>query len=171
MKEPMEAQETERQVRTVDHSCVEQVHIILPMDVNASFQLFGGLLMQWIDVVAAVVARRHSGCRVITAAVDHLAFLAPAHLNDVVVLLGRMTYAGRTSMEVCVETFVEQMDQGGTRKLVNRAFVTMVALDKDGKPTFVPKLLPQTDEEKAEYEAAKRRREERKKAEKMHTGE
>ena len=60
MKEPMEAQGEERQTRTVDHSRVEQVHIILPMDVNATFQLFGGLLMQWIDVVAAVVARRHS---------------------------------------------------------------------------------------------------------------
>lgn len=162
MKEPVETQGEVRQTRTVACSRVEQVHIILPMDVNATFQLFGGLLMQWIDVVAAVVARRHSGCRVITAAVDHLEFLAPAQLNDVVVLLGRMTYAGRTSMEVCVETFVEQMDNGGTRKLVNRAFVTMVALDQDRRPTVVPKLLPQNDEEKADYEAAKKRRAERK---------
>ena len=161
-KEPVEAQGEERQVRTVDHSRVEQVHIILPMDVNATFQLFGGLLMQWIDVVAAVVARRHSGCMVITAAVDHLEFLSPRHKNDQKIPLGRMTYAGRTSMEVCVETFVEQMGKVEARKLVNRAFVTMVALDKDRKPTAVPRLLPQTEEEKADYEAAKKRRAERK---------
>ena len=162
MKDPVETQGEARQTRTVASSRVEQVHIILPMDVNATFQLFGGLLMQWIDVVAAVVARRHSGCRVITAAVDHLEFLAPAQLNDVVVLLGRMTYAGRTSMEVCVETFVEQMDNGGARKLVNRAFVTMVALDQERNPTVVPKLLPQTDAERADYQAAKERRAQRK---------
>lgn len=162
MKEPMEIHHEARQTRTVADSRVEQVHIILPGDVNAAFQLFGGLLMQWIDVVAAVVARRHSGSRVITAAVDHLEFLAPAQLNDVVVLLGRMTYAGRTSMEVCVETFVEQIDFGGARKLVNRAFVTMVALDQDRNPTVVPKLLPQSDQEKADYEAGKKRRIQRK---------
>ena len=162
MKDPVETQGEARQTRTVASSRVEQVHIILPMDVNATFQLFGGLLMQWIDVVAAVVARRHSGCRVITAAVDHLEFLAPAQLNDVVVLLGRMTYAGRTSMEVCVDTFVEQMDNGGARKLVNRAFVTMVALDQERNPTVVPKLLPQTDAERADYQAAKERRAQRK---------
>ena len=146
-----------RGVRAVSHSRVEQVQIILPMNVNANFQLFGGLLMQWIDIVAAVVARKHSGCQVITAAVDHLEFLASASLNDVVVLLGRMTYAGRSSMEVCVETFVEQMEDGRERKLVNRAFVTLVALDQNGRPTTVPALLPETDAEKADYEAGKRK--------------
>ena len=113
--------------------------------------------MQWIDIVAAVVARRHSGCQVVTAAVDHLEFLASASLNDVVVLLGRLIYAGRSSMEVCVETFVEQLEKGGERKLVNRAYVTLVALDQNGKPADVPALLPETDMEKADYERGKQK--------------
>lgn len=166
MKNPTHPQNEVRDVKTVAHSRVEQVHIILPMDVNANFQLFGGLLMQWIDIVAAVVARRHSGHQVITAAVDHLEFLAPARLNDVVVLLGHITYAGRTSMEICVETFVEQPEKAGQRQLVNRAYVTMVALDQDRLPTVVPTLLPKTDLEKAEYEAGKKRR-----AQRLRTGE
>ncbi len=162
MKEPTKSGNEIRDAKSVAHSRAEQVHIIMPMDVNASFQLFGGLLMQWIDVVAAVVARRHCGCEVITAAVDHLEFLASAGLNDVLLLLGRMTYAGRTSMEVCVETFVEQPENGGTRQLVNRAYVTMVALDQQRKPAVVPRLLPKTNAEKADYEAGKKRRAERK---------
>ncbi|MCL1854515.1 MAG: acyl-CoA thioesterase [Clostridia bacterium] len=145
------------EARTVSYSRAEQVQIILPMNVNASFQLFGGLLMQWIDVVAAVVARKHSGCQVTTAAVDHLEFLASANLNDVVLLQGRMIHTGRSSMEVCVETFVEQMENGGERKLVNRAFVTLVALDQDRRPTAVPALLPETAAEKADYEMGRQK--------------
>lgn len=154
MMEPLEA-------RTVAHSRAEQIHIIMPMDVNAGFSLFGGQLMQWIDVVAAVVARRHSECQVTTAAVDHLEFLAPARLNDVVVLKGRITYVGKTSMEVCVDTFVEQTE-GGQRRQVNQAYLTMVALDHDKKPTRVPGLILETEEEKADFEAGGRRRAERK---------
>ncbi len=151
-----------RKEKTVAESRAQQVHIVLPGDVNAGFSLFGGQLMQWIDIVAAVVARRHSECQVTTAAVDHLEFLAPARLNDIVVMQGRMTYAGQTSMEVCVETFVEQVDNGGLQKLVNRAYLTMVALDYEKKPTQVPGLKTKTAEEKAEYEAARLRRAERK---------
>ncbi len=151
----------ERGSRTVAQSRAEQVHIVLPMDVNANFSLFGGQLMQWIDIVAAVVARRHSGCQVTTAAVDHLEFLAPARLNDIVVLRGRMTYAGRTSMEVCVETFVEEAEDWGTSRLVNRAYLTMVALDHDRNPTEVPVLVAETETEKTDYAAGKKRREQR----------
>ena len=149
-----------QQAHTVAYSRVEQVHIILPRYVNGTFQLFGGQLMEWVDMVAAVVARRHAGCLVITAAVDHLAFLAPALLNDTVVLLGRITYTGRTSMEICVETYVEAV-QGGDRKLVNRAFVTMVAIDENRQPVSVPHLTLQTEEERIDWEAAKQRRAER----------
>lgn len=152
----------QRSRRTVSQSQVEQVHIVLPPDVNADFSLFGGQLMQWIDVVAAVVARRHSGFQVTTAAVDHLEFLAPARLNDIVILRGRMTYAGSTSMEVCVETFVEDVKNRETVHLVNSAYLTMVALDQDRKPTIVPLLVPETEREKADFEAAKKRREQRK---------
>lgn len=148
--------------KTVAYSKTEQVHIVMPGDVNSSFRLFGGLLMQWIDVVAAVVARRHADREVLTAAVDHLSFLKPANLNDIVTLCGRVTYVGNTSMEVCVETFVERPERNNVRALVNRAYLTMVALDEDGKPTRVPRLKPVSEQEKVDFEAGRRRKEARK---------
>ncbi len=143
------------QPKTVADSRTEQVHILMPPDINGQGRLFGGILMQWVDVVAAVVARRHSGCNVTTAAIDHLKFLAPAHINDTVFMVGKLTYVGRTSMEVCVDTFVEELD--GTRNLVNRAYLVMVALDGQDKPHPVPPLLCSTEEEEQEYEAAHHR--------------
>ena len=148
--------------KPVSLSRAEQVHIIMPADVNSGYNLFGGILMQWIDVVAGVVARRHAGCAVLTAAVDHLEFLAPAHINDIVTLMGRVTYVGNTSMEVCVDTFVEHIGGESERLHVNRAFLTMVAVGPDLKPTCVPALELQTDAERADFEAGRRRREERK---------
>ena len=79
----------------------------MPGDCNQYFRLFGGQLVHWIDTVAAVVARRHSGCAVTTASIDQLDFLASASLNDLIVLQGRIFFAGRTSMLVAVDTFVE----------------------------------------------------------------
>jgi len=144
---------------TVSYSRAEQVHIIMPADCNQSFRLFGGKLMEWVDIVAAVVARRHSASEVITAAIDRLDFLAPAKLNDIVVLTGRLVYVGRTSMLICVDTFVEDSDcETVTRTQVNRAYVTMVALGKDKQPAAVPQLLLETDEERADYVTGKARR-------------
>lgn len=148
--------------KRVSDSRTEQVHIVMPGDVNSSFRLFGGLLMQWIDVVAAVVARRHADREVLTAAVDHLSFLKPASLNDIVTLCGRVTYVGNTSMEICVETFVERPERNKQRALVNRAYLTMVALDEDGHPTRVPRLLLETEQEKADFAAGERRKQNRK---------
>ncbi len=147
----------------VSYSRTQQVQIVLPMYVNSTFRLFGGKLMEWIDVVAAVVARRHSGSHVTTASVENLSFLAPARLDDIVVLDGRVTYVGRTSMEVRVDTYVEQLSS--ERQLVNTAYLTMVALDMAGKPTQVPALELQTEEEQRAYAEGKARREMRKKGE------
>jgi len=149
---------TERPVRTVSYSRAQQVHIISPADVNSSYTLFGGMLMQWIDIVAGVVARRHSGHNVRTAAVDHLSFIAPAYINDIVTIDGRITFVGTTSMEICVDTFVERMSCPDERLHVNRAYLTMVAVDEDGKPTQVPALNPETEAERADYEAGMERR-------------
>ena len=148
--------------KRVSDSRTEQVHIVMPGDVNSSFRLFGGLLMQWIDVVAAVVARRHADREVLTAAVDHLSFLKPASLNDIVTLCGRVTYVGNTSMEICVETFVERPERNKERALVNRAYLTMVALDENGQPTRVPRLVLETEQEKADFAAGERRKQNRK---------
>ena len=144
-----------RPMKTVAESRTEQVQILLPEHINGYNRLFGGQLMQWIDVVAAVVARRHSNRNVTTASIDNLQFKAAAHVNDTVVLFGQITYVGRTSMEVRVQTYVEGMD--GIRRLINRAYFVMVALDENEKPTPVPGILPETLEAKLEYEAGIKR--------------
>lgn len=146
--------------KRVSDSITHHVEIIMPQHINGQRRLFGGVLMQWIDVVAAVTARRHSGCNVVTAAVDNLNFKSGANINDSLVLEGRVTYADTTSMEVRVDTFVEKLD--GEKKEINRAYFVMVALDEDKNPTKVPKLIIETDEEKKEFEAGRKRYELRK---------
>lgn len=146
--------------KTVAQSLTTHVQILMPCDLNGYGRLFGGRLMEWIDVVAAVVARRHAGCEVTTACIDHLEFQAPAKANETVVLEGRMTWVGRTSMEVRVDTFVEELS--GHRHQVNRAYLVLVALDADHKPTSVPALTLETPEEHAEWEAGVRRQQLRK---------
>lgn len=132
-----------------------QTQIVLNEHINGAGRLFGGRLMEWIDIVAGVAARRHSGRNVTTASVDTLSFKAPAYLNDTVSIEGVVTCTGRTSMEVRVDTYVEALD--GQRSMINRAYLVLVALDAQGHPTPVPPLLAETDEEKAEQEAGLRR--------------
>ncbi len=138
-------------MKRVKDSYTEQVQMIFPPHVNGTNRLFGGQLMAWIDVVAAVVARRHAGCSVTTASVDELSFLYPANLNDTVVLAGRVTHVGRTSVEVRVDTYVERLD--GRRDLVNRAYLVMVALCAGGRPAQVPGLILESDEDRQEWDA------------------
>lgn len=142
--------------KTPSQTYTEQVNLVRASDLNGSKRLFGGNLLSWIDITAAIVARRHAECNVTTVAIDDLHFIAPAHANDTVVLCGKMTYAGRTSMEVTVESYVERLD--GTRTLINRAHVVMVALGPDDRPCEVPKLLPESDEEKAQFLAGQKRK-------------
>lgn len=148
------------QTKTVADSRTEQVHILFPSDSNGRYRLFGGRLMQWIDVVAAVVARRHAQTEVTTAVVDQLRFDAPAYVNNTVILIGQLTYVGTTSMEVRVDTYVEALS--GARTLINTAFLVMVSIGEDEKPLPVPRLHLCTDEEQAEWEAARRRNDLRK---------
>ena len=146
--------------KSVKDSYAEQVQILTQKDMNGYNRLFGGRLMEWIDIVASVVARRHSGRNVTTAVVDTLTFRAPAHLNDTVILCGRITYVGRTSMEVCVETYVEHLDS--SRTLINTAYVIIIAIDENEMPVEVPRLKLETEEEKAEWALAEKRAEIRK---------
>lgn len=122
---------------------------------NGNKRLFGGMLMQWIDVVAAVVARRHCNAEVTTAAVDQLEFKAPALLNSTVILKGKITYVGKTSMEVRVDTYVESLK--GETEMVNKAYLVLVALDNDNHPMPVPGIILETDEEKHEWESGEKR--------------
>ena len=146
--------------KRVSDSIVEIAHVVRPTDLNNANRLFGGTLMSWIDEAAAIVARRHANMNVITASVDNLNFLRAAHMRDLVVIIGKITYVGRTSMEIKVESYAEHMD--GTRELINRAYLTMVALDDNGKPAKVPELILEEEEEIEENENAKIRREMRK---------
>ena len=137
------------------------VQIVMPQHCNgyAKPRLFGGQIMAWIDVVGAVAARRYAGCAVTTVCIDHLTFLNPAYLNDTIVQEAWVTWTGRTSMEVRVDSFVERLD--GSREAINRAYLVFVALDAEERPVPVPVYVPESEEEKEEYAQALVRRKQR----------
>ncbi len=143
------------QRKYIRDSVTEQIQIVLNADINGSGRLFGGRLVEWMDIVAAVVARRHSGHNVTTASIDHLQFKSAAHINSTVVLVGNISYVGNTSMEVCVKAYIEQLN--GSRDLVNQAYFVMVALDENERPTKVPGIILETSEEEREWQLALRR--------------
>ena len=145
-----------KKAKRVADSRTEQIQILMPEHINGAGRLFGGKLVEWIDVVAGVVARRHSGCNVTTAAIDNLQFKAGAYVNNTLVLVGHITHVGRTSMEVRVDTYVEQLD--GMRTVVNRAYLVLVALDEEERPVEVPGLILESETERAEWEAGETRR-------------
>ena len=142
--------------KTVDDSRVETVHIVRPNHLNGANRLFGGILMQWIDEVAGIVAKRHSMSNVTTASVDNLTFLHGAYQNDMIVIKGKLTWVGTSSMEVCVDTYVETLD--GQRDRINNAHFMMVALDENNKPVLVPKLILQTEDEHLAWAHGEERR-------------
>ena len=144
------------EAKTVDDSRVETVHIIRPTHLNGANRLFGGILMQWIDEVAGIVAKRHSMANVTTASVDNLTFLHGAYQNDLVVIKGKLTWVGSTSMEVCVDTYVESPK--GERHRINNAHFMMVALDENDKPIQVPRLILQTEDEHLAWAHGEERR-------------
>jgi acyl-CoA hydrolase len=131
-------------------------------DMNGSHRLFGGRLMEWIDDAAGIAARRHSGCAITTVAVDTLEFQNPAFLNDIVTIEAWVTHVERTSMEVRVDTYVENTSTG-ERRMINHAYLTEVCIDDDGHPTPVPYgLVANTPEEHEECQASRKRAELRK---------
>ena len=146
----------ERIFKTVDDSRVETVHIVRPNHLNGADRLFGGILMQWIDEVAGIVAKRHSMSNVTTASVDNLTFLKGAYKNDMIVIRGKLTWVGSSSMEVCVDTYVET--PLGARTRINNAHFMMVALDENDKPVQVPGLRLQTEDEELAWSHGEERR-------------
>ena len=142
--------------KTVKESIVETVHIIRPSDLNDAGRLFGGVLMQWNVEVAALVGGRQTQMKGTTASVDNLQFLHGAFQRDVIVIIGRVTHVGHTSMEVKVETYVENTD--GERALINRAILTMIGLGPDNRPTTLPRLILESEEDRKEWERAEIRR-------------
>ena len=142
--------------KTVEDSRVETVHIVRPNHLNGANRLFGGILMQWIDEVAGIVAKRHCMGNVTTASVDNLTFLSGAYQNDMIVIRGKLTWVGNTSMEVCVDTYVESPN--GKRVRINNAHFMMVALDANDKPMPFPKLILQKEDEHMAWAHGEERR-------------
>ena len=149
-----------RRTKKVEDSLTEQQYLICPAHINSYGRLFGGQLLKWIDELAGIVAIRHSGSLVTTAAIDNMQFKAPAYTGDLIMLRGYITRVGRTSMEVKVDTYVETMD--GQHKMINQAFIDLVAIDKNGTPVEVPMLIIETEEQQKEWDAACKRKEIRK---------
>ena len=142
-------------MKRVSESRVEHVEIVFSQHINSHGRLFGGILMSWIDVVAAVVARRHSNKEVTTVTVDSLRFKKPIFLSDTVVLVGQITWTGKSAMEVRVDTYTETLR--GERTHVNRAYLVMVAIDSEGHVVEVPAIEPIEPEEYEEFSAGEKR--------------
>mgnify|MGYP002343449168 CR=1 FL=1 len=137
-----------KKMKRVEDSLTEQTYLLMHRHINGYGRLFGGQLLMWIDELAGIVATT-------TASIDNLNFKKAAFLNDTVVLIGKITHVGRSSMEVRVDTYVETLD--GMRHVINRAYVVMVAIDEEGKAVPVPGLIVETESEKAEWEAGEKR--------------
>lgn len=131
--------------------------VVLPNDTNHVGNLFGGKLMQWLDITAAICAQRHCGRVVVTAAINHVSFDMPIKQNSIVTLEAKVSRAFSSSMEIFVDVFLENPSTGEKTKC-NEAILTFVAIDQNGSPLPVPPLTPETDLEKKRYDGALRRR-------------
>lgn len=144
--------------RTVAESQSEMTELVLPNDTNTLGNLLGGRLMHFIDLVGAMAAYRHSRTHVVTASMDHIDFIAPVHVGDLLILKSSVNRAFRTSMEAGVKVFVENTIAGMHRHVAS-AYLTFVAIDAQGRRVPVPPLIPESDDEKRRHEDAGRRRE------------
>jgi len=131
--------------------------VVLPNDTNHVGNLFGGKLMQWVDITAAIAAQRHCGRVVVTASINHVSFDNPIKQNSIVTLEAKVSRAFNSSMEVFVDVYVENTVTGEKTKC-NEAILTFVAIDQNGSPLPVPQLDPETELEKKRYDSALRRR-------------
>ena len=143
--------------KTVNESISDMVELVLPNDANPLNNLLGGRLMHWIDVAGALAAHRHSNSPVVTASIDHLDFLFPVKVGDVVVFKSSVNRAFNTSMEVGVKVWVESY-LTGEKHHVSSAYLTFVAVDRQGHKKSVPQVIPETEEQKRRYDDAGRRR-------------
>ena len=144
--------------KTPSESLVVTRQIVMPQHANPLQTLFGGVLVSWIDEVGSMVATKYSRALSVTASIDLIDFKSPIHVGDHLILEGIVTYVGRTSMEIRVRVDVENPFTGESWQATS-AFLTFVAINKDGKPIPVPRLKPETIKEKQCYENAKLRKE------------
>ena len=144
--------------RTVGESQSERTEVIFPSETNALGSLFGGRLMQLIDVVGAIAAVRHCKTIVVTASMDHLDFVTPVKVGEFLTLKASVNRAFKTSMEVGVKAMVEDVLGGSGMRHVASAYLTYVAVDMFGKKIEVPVVVPETEHQRRRYEDAANRR-------------
>ena len=147
-------------LKTVSSSKVIMTQLVLPSHTNALGSIFGGTIVSWVDIAAAIAAQRHSNKTVVTASIDKLDFVAPVFTGWVVNLRASVNFVSRTSMEVGVRVDAENPRTGEVFHTAS-AYCTFVALGANGKPEEVPGLILETEEEKRRFNAGKLRREAR----------
>jgi acyl-CoA hydrolase len=146
--------------RSVRESASEYAEFALPNDTNALGTLLGGKVMHLVDLAGAMAAMRHARCPVVTASIDHMTFLHPIHVGQLVLLRSSVNRVFRTSMEVGVKVFVEDLVTGETCH-TSSAYLTFVAIDEEGAGVPVAQVIPETPEEKRRFDDAAKRREQR----------
>ncbi|WP_042478550.1 acyl-CoA thioesterase [Bacillus ndiopicus] len=145
----------------MSYSRTIQTRLVLPPDTNHHGSIFGGRVLAYIDEIAAIASMTHAKGEVVTASIDSVDFVSPAYVGDVLELEGIVTSTGRTSMEIYVRVVTRNLKTREER-LTTESFVTMVAIDAEGKPREVPGVYPETETEKRLFETAPKRREYRK---------
>lgn len=143
--------------RFVRESISEYSEFALPNDANTLGNVLGGKVMHLVDIAAALAAVRHARCSVVTASVDHMSFLHPIHIGQLIVLRSSVNRVFRTSMEIGVRVEVENLVTGAIQH-TSSAYLTFVALDKNGSRLAIPPVIPETKDEKRRYEEAEERR-------------
>lgn len=144
--------------KTVSRSQVVMTQLVLPSHTNSLDTIFGGTIMSWIDIAAAIVAQRHSGREVVTASIDKLDFIAPVKKGWVVNLKASINFTSKSSMEIGVRVDAENPKTQETFHTAS-AYLTFVAIGSDGKPTLVPGLTLENDDQRRRFENARKRRE------------
>lgn len=148
---------TDASKKTVSASRVRTNHLVMPNDTNPLGNLMGGKLLHLMDVCSAISAQRHCNRNVVTVSVDSVEFRQAIKLGEVVVIEGEVTRAFKTSMEVAMKAWAENL-RTGTRRLCTTSYYTFVSVDADGNPVPVPPIIPESDFEKQRYEEAAERR-------------
>ncbi len=143
--------------KPISASRVTMTELVLPTHTNSLGTIFGGVVMSWIDICAAIAAQRHSNSEVVTASVDQLNFIAPVYKGWVVNLKSSVNFVSKTSMEVGVRVDAENPRTGEVFHTAS-AYLTFVALGADGKPRAVPTLILETEVEKRRHKSAEARR-------------
>lgn len=144
--------------KKVSGSKVELAQVMMPEHSNVAGNVHGGYILKLVDQASAIVAARHTHLNCVTASLDRMDFISPVYIGNLVFAKASINYTGKTSMEIGVRIEAECL-RTGTHTHVGSAYLTFVALDENDKPTEIPQIIPETEEEKRRYEDAKGRRE------------